>query len=200
MEEASFERWFAENGYRLVYAPDDIRFEGEGDALIAGETILAGYLKRSDIESHIWISQSLGRPVLSLGLTDNRWYHLDTCLCALNDDLVVIYPEAFDEYGQTVLRNRFETIEIDESEALRFACNSVCVGLNVVMPAGCPKLTMQLQQRGYHVYPVEMSEFMKAGGAAKCLTLFLNRSANNYFPAASPRSIAFSSCGPNWSP
>jgi N-dimethylarginine dimethylaminohydrolase len=186
MEEASFDRWFVENGYRVVMLPDDIRFEGEGDALLAGDTVLAGYLKRSDIGSHQWLSGSLMRPVLSLALTDSRWYHLDTCLLPLNQDLVAFYPGAFDEYGQKVLRSRFETIEIDETEALKFACNSVCVGRHVVMPAGCPKLAAQLEARGYQIHTVEMSEFLKAGGAAKCLTLFLSRAADYCLPAASP--------------
>ena len=175
LEEASFNRWFVENGYQVLAAPDDVRFEGEGDALLAGDTVLAGYLKRSDIESHQWVSQSLQRPVLSLGLTDNRWYHLDTCLLALNQNLIAFYPGAFDEYGRRVLRSRFEIVEIDEAEALRFACNSVCLGSQVVMPSGCPKLAIQLEALGYQVHLVEMSEFIKAGGAAKCLTLFLRR-------------------------
>jgi N-dimethylarginine dimethylaminohydrolase len=186
MEETSFGRWFAENGYRVVVPPDDLRFEGEGDALVAGDTILAGYLMRSDIGSHEWISQSLGRAVLSLGLTDSRWYHLDTCLLALNQNLIAFYPGAFDEYGRKVLRSRFETIEINETEALRFACNSICMGRHVVMPAGCSHLSTQLTVRGFQVYSVEMSEFIKAGGAAKCLTLFLDRAADYCLPAASP--------------
>ncbi len=184
MEEPSFCKWFADNGYRVVVPPDDLDFEGEGDALIAGNTILAGYLMRSDIESHEWISQSLGRPVLSLALTDNRWYHLDTCLLPLNEYLVAFYPGAFDEYGRRVLRNRFETVEVDEAEALRFACNSVCIGPNLVMPAGCPKLSAEMTARGFQVHAVEMSEFMKAGGAAKCLTLFLDHATNYGLPAS----------------
>jgi N-dimethylarginine dimethylaminohydrolase len=42
------------------------------------------------------------------------------------------------------------------------------------MPAGCPKLRQDLESRGKRVYTVEMSEFLKCGGASKCLTLFLH--------------------------
>ncbi len=86
---------------------------------------------------------------------------------------MVYYPGAFDTYAQRVLESRFETIRVEEDEALRFACNSVVIGQDVVMPSGCPKLTQTLEALGCRVHPVEMSEFLKCGGAAKCLTLFL---------------------------
>ena len=37
MEEPSFDRWFVENGYRVVMPPDNLKFEGEGDALTASK-------------------------------------------------------------------------------------------------------------------------------------------------------------------
>jgi N-dimethylarginine dimethylaminohydrolase len=130
-------------------------------------------LKRSDIGSHAWISDVLDRPVVSLELVDSRWYHLDTCLFVLNPGLIAFYPGAFDDYGVRVLRDNYDTIEVNEQEALRFCCNAVKVGNDVVLPSDCPVLAQELNQRGYATHFVEMSEFIKAGGAAKCLTLFL---------------------------
>ncbi len=72
-----------------------------------------------------------------------------------------------------VIANNFHTIEVCQEEALRFACNAVVIGAHVVLPAGCPQLTQELESRGYIVHSVNLSEFLKAGGAAKCLTLFL---------------------------
>jgi N-dimethylarginine dimethylaminohydrolase len=43
------------------------------------------------------------------------------------------------------------------------------------MPAGCAATTEKLQKRGFRVHPVELDEFLKAGGAAKCLSLRLDR-------------------------
>ena len=173
-EEPFFRAWFETNGFDVRAPSHACKFEGEGDALFAGDTVLAGYLKRSDICAHRWISDMLSLPVLSLQLTDDRWYHLDTCLFPLDAGTIVLYPGAFDAYAQVVLADRFETIAINEVEALRFACNSVVIGSNIVMPSGCPILSGILKARGYTVYTVEMSEFLKAGGAAKCLTLFLS--------------------------
>lgn len=173
VEEPHFKAWFEANGYTVNVAASQCKFEGEGDALFAGDTLLAGYLKRSDICSHRWLADALGVPVLSLELIDDRWYHLDTCLFPLTPETVVFYPGAFDEYARVVIKSNFETIEVCHDEALRFACNSVVIDKQIVMPAGCPQITAALEARGYTVYSVELSEYLKAGGAAKCLTLYL---------------------------
>lgn len=175
VEEPYFADWFAENGYAVERMPDDIAFEGEGDALFAGNTLLAGYLKRSDIRAHRRLGETFDVPVLSLELVDDRWYHLDTCLFPLDAETVIYYPGAFDAYARTVLQDNFSMIEVGTAEALRFACNAVQVGDDIVLPSGCPDLTRLLEGRGYEVHAVELSEFLKAGGAAKCLTLYLRQ-------------------------
>jgi len=172
-EETHFRAWFTAHGYKVQMPSVGCKFEGEGDALIAGDTVLAGYLKRSDICAHRWISDTLALPVLSLELADDRWYHLDTCLFPLSPDTVVYYPGAFDAYARTVIASHYNTIEVCTEEALRFACNAVVIDQHVVLPAGCPILARALEALGYKVYSVDLSEFLKAGGAAKCLTLLL---------------------------
>lgn len=172
-EEPHFKAWFEANGYKVQMPSIGCKFEGEGDALFVGDTLLAGYLKRSDICAHRWISDTLALPVLSLELIDDRWYHLDTCLFPLTEDTVVYYPGAFDPYARIVINNNFNTIEICLEEALRFACNAVVIDRHVVLPSGCPRLTHELEEKGFTPHAVEMSEFLKAGGAAKCLTLLL---------------------------
>jgi N-Dimethylarginine dimethylaminohydrolase len=105
---------------------------------------------------------------------DGRWYHLDTAFFSLGQGVAVFYPGAFDPYARAVIENHFETIAVEHEEALHFACNAIVLGENVVMPAGCPKLAAALETRGYRVWPVELSECLKAGGAAKCLVLLLD--------------------------
>ncbi len=174
-EAPHYRAWFEANGYDVITLPDAIKFEGEGDALFAGDTLIAGYGRRSDFESHAPLAEIFSVSVLSLRLTDDRWYHLDTCLFPLGPDAVVFYPGAFDAASVDAVRSNFQTIEISQAEALRFACNAVLLRDHAVIPSGCPQLTAELQARGYTVHAVEMSEFLKAGGAAKCLTLLLNR-------------------------
>jgi N-dimethylarginine dimethylaminohydrolase len=62
-------------------------------------------------------------------------------------------------------------IEVSPQEAARFACNAIVVGNSVVMNEGCPKLRARLETLGFSVFETPLSEFLKAGGSAKCLAL-----------------------------
>ena len=64
-------------------------------------------------------------------------------------------------------------IDVAEEEAAHFSCNAVVLERDIVLPEGAPKLVKTLTTRGYHCHPLPMSEFLKAGGACKCLTMFM---------------------------
>ena len=170
-----FERWARDHGFEVVTLPPGFFFEGAGDALFCGETLFAGYGFRSDVRSHQWVGERLGVAVLPLELVDPRFYHLDTCFCPLAEGEAIYYPGAFDDYGRSVLHDRIPgLIAVSAEEAVTFSCNAVVVGRTVILNDGAPKLARALQERGYGVRPLRLSEFIKAGGSAKCLTLQLD--------------------------
>ncbi len=85
------------------------------------------------------------------------------------------FPSAFDAYGQRVLTTHVpKLIAVEEAEAHRFGCNAVVVGKTVVHNSRCPRLAADLARAGYRPIEVELDEFLKAGGSAKCLTLRLD--------------------------
>lgn len=174
-ETAVDEQWFTTHGFQTVTPPDEWSFEGAGDALFCGETLFAGYLIRSDAAAMQWLGEQIGCRVIPLGLTDEYFYHLDTCFCPLSRTAAIYYPPAFDEYACTALTESIPTlIEVCADEATRFCCNAVVVGNDVVLNTGCPRLEADLQSRGYITHCTELDEFIKAGGSAKCLTLRLD--------------------------
>ncbi len=65
-------------------------------------------------------------------------------------------------------------LAVDDEEAKRFGCNAVVVGKTVVTNTGCDRLAAGLRAWGYETRAVELDEFLKAGGSAKCLTLRLD--------------------------
>jgi N-dimethylarginine dimethylaminohydrolase len=174
-ESPYYEDWMRTHGFEIVTLPMGSHFEGAGDALFCGETLYAGYRFRSDVRSHQWIGETLGVEVLPLELVDPRFYHLDTCFCPLAEDAAIYHPGAFDDYGRSVLRARVGTlIEVSAEEAVSFSCNAVVVGRTVVLNAETPKLSRALVAAGFAVRPTSLTEFIKAGGSAKCLTLRLD--------------------------
>lgn len=174
-EEPYFAHWFEAHGFRVEHVPEPNYFEGAGDALFCGETLFAGYRYRSDASSHLWIGERLGVECLPLELVDPRFYHLDTCFCPLAEGEAIYYPGAFDDYGRSVLAERVgRLIAVSAEEAVSFSCNAVVVGRTVVLNLGAPKLARALEQAGYTARPLQLTEFIKAGGSAKCLTLRLD--------------------------
>ncbi len=169
------EAWLRAAGFQIEQVPDDLHFEGAGDALFCGDTLFAGYRIRSAARGHQQIGEMLGCRVIPLELVDPYYYHLDTCFCPLAPGQAIYFPPAFDRYGQDALAAHVpELIAVEETEARRFACNAVVVGRSVVTNTGCPALHAQLRERGFDPRETPLDEFVKAGGSAKCLTLRLD--------------------------
>ncbi len=175
-EEPHFKKWFEDNGFQVFELPKDLPFEGAGDALLdrEGRWLWAGYGFRSELDSHPYIAKWLDIEVLSLRLIDERFYHLDTCFCPLAGGYILYYPDAFDSYSNHLIERRVpenKRIAIAEADAVNFACNAVNVEQTVVMNKASDSLKQQLNDIGFKIIETPLTEFLKAGGAAKCLTL-----------------------------
>ncbi len=175
-EEPFFKQWFDEQGYRVYELPKDLPFEGAGDALFdrEGRWLWAGYGFRSELETHPMIARWLDIEVLSLRLMDERFYHLDTCFCPLSDGYLLYYPGAFDAYSNRLIELRVpaeKRIAIREEDAVNFACNAVNIDRLIILNKASDELKQRLSAVGFQLIETPLTEFMKAGGAAKCLTL-----------------------------
>jgi N-dimethylarginine dimethylaminohydrolase len=115
--------------------------------------------------------------VVPLRLVDPRFYHLDTCFCPLANGYTMYFPAAFDDEARALIERHVppsQRIVVDEADALVFACNAVNLGRIVVLNRASQDLRHRLEGAGFVVIEVALDEFMKAGGAAKCLTLRLD--------------------------
>lgn len=177
-EEPFFHNWFTSHGYEIVAWPSDVAFEGAGDALLdrSKPLIWAGYGFRSDAEAPGLLEKIYQRRTIGLRLVDPRFYHLDTCFCPLEGGFLLYFPSAFDALSQKRIEQEVapeKRIALMESDALQFACNAVDLGGHVFFNGASTRLQDQLRQCGFTPVVIALSEFMKAGGAAKCLTLKL---------------------------
>ena len=172
-EAAAYLDWFRSRGWGSVHEPACCN-EGEGDILVAGETLLAGHGFRSDEAAAGELAAVFGKRVVSLRLVDPRYYHLDTALCVLDSATAMYYPAAFDDASRALLASAFEElIEAKDEDAEVLGLNAVSDGYHVVLAAQATGLARQLSARGFQPVPVDMSELRKAGGGAKCCTLEL---------------------------
>ncbi|MBW4553569.1 MAG: TIGR00300 family protein [Aphanocapsa sp. GSE-SYN-MK-11-07L] len=175
-EEPHFKQWFLEQGYTVHELPKDLPFEGAGDALLdrEGRWLWAGYGFRSELDSHPYLAKWLDIEVLSLRLMDERFYHLDTCFCPLAGGYLLYYPPAFDAYSNRLIEIRVpanKRIAVQEADAITFACNAVNVEQTVILNKASDDLKTHLAAAGFEIIETPLTEFLKAGGAAKCLTL-----------------------------
>ena len=174
-EEPHFQAWFAEHGFAVEKLNAELFFEGAGDALFCGETLLAGYRIRSHARAYLADRRHAPLRDDSAGVGAAALLPSGHLLLPLAPGLAVYYPPAFDEYGQKVLRDIVpELIAVGEMEARQFACNAVVVGRTVITNSGCPELHRRLGERGFQPVETPLSEYLRAGGAAKCLTLRLD--------------------------
>ncbi|MDQ6613822.1 MAG: arginine deiminase-related protein [Actinomycetota bacterium] len=167
--------WFSSHGFEVTHLPVGVCQEGAGDALPVGSTLVAAYRFRSDAASHAYLSHLTGAAVRSIELMDERFYHLDLTLCPLDSRHAIVAPRGWDRYGCAVMEALIpEPLVLEPEEALRFCANSVVVGSTVVMPACPPRVGRQLEAWGFDVAVCDVSEFLKAGGGCRCLTLALD--------------------------
>lgn len=177
-ETAALVAWARSAGVRVVDVDfGGAVFEGGGDALWhpSRRLLWGGYGARTDRRAYDALAQALEVPILALRLVDPTFYHLDTCLCLLDERTCLYYPKAFDLDGLALLRAVFErTIEVDADDARSFACNAAALPNGVVViDRRSVRVATELERLGYRVVKVDTGEFLKSGGSVYCMKSFV---------------------------
>ena len=178
-EEDHFREWFEGASYDVITLGRETPFEGEGDALFThdGSRLWVGHGPRTSIESHVALERVWGVEVVGLRLTDPRFYHLDTCFAPLSDGSLLYYPAAFDAASRGRIEKWYEPekrIAVSDEDALAFSCNAINLGRTIICNLISADLECRLLERGFDVIQTPLDEFLKAGGAAKCLVMKLS--------------------------
>ncbi len=154
--------------------------EGHGDLLWHpdGSRVYAGYGFRSTrggVEKISAAMTKMGIDVILLELIDPYCYHLDTCLCPLNNDAALIFAGAYSADALASIHKYWTRVHLlDVEEAHAFMGNGVVVNGCYITPRSSPQLQAILQQEGLKPVVVDTSEFEKAGGSCSCMKLFLS--------------------------
>ena len=143
------------------------------------DVLFMGFGLRTDRRAHPIIAEALGVDYVSCDLVNPYFYHLDTCLFT-TDNQFLYYDEAFTHSSLhemltkvievTMKTNRSVSIHpVSTAQAEQFICNSIKVKYRITTPAHDHDNIFPMS----NIFHCDMSEFMKSGGAVKCLTLEL---------------------------
>ena len=169
------ERWFREHGFAIRTLGESVTQEGAGDALPFGDTLVAGYRARSSAGAYTDLARIVDGSIMPVELADPRFYHVDIAFCPLDARTAIYAPSALGAEGSRLIEALVpDAIALTAEEADAFCANAVVVGRTVVMAACPPRLKAQLRERGFEPVVVDVSEFLKAGGGPRCLTLALD--------------------------
>ena len=174
METSSAQPWFAEHGFATSYVGRDgvgAHLEA-GDAFAFGDALVVGYGPRTEELALKHLATDLGVRVRGLRIEHPGMYHLDLAFCPLDERRALVCPAALDEASAAALLDLVpEPLVLTEEEALTtFCANSIVIGNVVVMPACPDRVRAQLEEWGFEVVVVDLSEFHKGGGSIRCLT------------------------------
>lgn len=139
-----------------------------GDVLVVGQRIYVGLSTRSNQAAIEQLSELLaGRGYRVSGVPLHGCLHLKSAVTRVDDHTLLINRNWVD----AAHFEGFELIDIDPAEP--FAANCLPVHGSIIFPAACPATRARLEECGYPVIPLDVSELAKAEGAVTCCSLIL---------------------------
>lgn len=152
---------------RLVRVHEPGTVDG-GDVLVVGKRILIGLSTRSNQEAINQIQELLREYSYAVtGIELQDCLHLKSAVTRVDDKTLLINKNWVD----TGYFDGFDLIDVDPSEP--HAANCLPIGESIIFPTSFPKTRARLEEKGYHVAAVDVSELAKAEGAVTCCSLII---------------------------
>jgi dimethylargininase len=151
----------------LLHVSEPASVDG-GDVLVVGRKIFIGMSTRSNKESVSQLNALLdnyGYTVYGVEMTD--CLHLKTAVTRVDDKTLLINKNWVDPANFS----GFDLIDVDASEP--FAANCLPVRGKIIYPTTFPKTRKRLEEKGYSIAEVDLSELAKAEGAVTCCSLIV---------------------------
>jgi len=151
----------------LVHVSEPASVDG-GDVLVLGKKIFIGMSSRSNQHAVNQLNKLLDNYGYTVhGIETNDCLHLKTAVTQVDDKTLLINPNWVDPTNFP----GFDLIEVDASEP--FAANCLPVLGKIIYPTTFPKTRKRLEEKGFVIAPVDLSELAKAEGAVTCCSLII---------------------------
>jgi dimethylargininase len=145
---------------QTIFAPATL--DG-GDVMLTEDKVYVGLSERTNAQAVEQLRGMLKREVIAVPLPAGL--HLLSSCTYLGDERILVTPEC-SEVQELV---GFEQFVLPPQEA--YAANVLVLGKDVVMPAGFLLAASQLEDAGFTLHLLDMSEFEKRDGGVTCLSL-----------------------------
>ncbi len=148
---------------RWIEAPGTL--EG-GDVLVVGRRVFVGASGRTSASGAAQLRRLLGPLGYAVAVVPvSGCLHLKSAVTALDESTVLTNRE----WVSSDVFAGFRVIEIDPQEP--HAANAIRVGGRLIYPESFPRTRRRLEEEGFDVSAVDVSELQKAEGAVTCCSL-----------------------------
>ena len=140
-----------------------------GDVLRAGRFVFVGLSQRTNRKACSQLSDLLGGYDYQVQSVEVRGcLHLKSACCYIGSDTMLVNRSWID----TERLRGFELIDVPDEEPA--AANALVVEDVVIIPASFPKTRALLEERGFRVRTIDLSELQKAEAGVTCTSLIFN--------------------------
>ncbi len=154
----------------VVRIESPAKIEG-GDVLRVGRTLLVGQSARTNFAGIALLAGQVERFGYTVqAVPVQNCLHLKTACTALPDGRLLINPAWINLAALASLK--FELVEIPSSEP--WGANVCLLNSFVLLAAEHIRTAEMIDSLGFHVRPIELSEFVKAEGGVTCLSLLIS--------------------------
>jgi len=167
-----FEDFFSKK-FEVISLPEEVKFEGQGDAFFVEKKLFLGQGFRSSKKAKEEIKKHLPDDfeVIHMNLINPNFYHLDTALAHIGDGNFLAVKSAFSDESLKELEKHGNIIYLSEKDADSFAANCIIYKKNILLNNATKELEEKLKNLGFSIIRSGASEFLKSGGAVRCLSL-----------------------------
>src|ERR1039457_1099672 len=166
-EAKHYESWFAQRGYEIYLLPDSVLFEGLGDVTLSGGYGITSYGQRTSEDAVPHLERIFPEVtwLASLELVDPRFFHIGVALQLLDGQTGMYVPDAFSAAGRREIEALpHRMIPVTDEDAAQMTVNAIVLQRDLVVNHCSPQVREQLQERGFNVHVVNVSEFLTSVG------------------------------------
>jgi len=137
-----------------------------GDVMMKGDHYYVGLSDRTNMAGFQQLKQILEKYGMSASaITLESVLHLKTGISYLENNILL----AWGEFVSKPELSDFQMIQVPKDEG--YAANSVWINDIVLIPDGYEKTRGSIEERGYQVLSLDVSEYRKLDGGLSCLSL-----------------------------